>query len=260
MVNILVSEGKVLTKPNGKVCGIQENNSLKKLLDATKSAQYLFKDYSGTSVDDLIKYNDTENVEKFDHMFDSCSNIINFPLINTSKCKSMSYMFDYCRKAETLPNIDTSKNTTLEYTYCQCVSLKYLQKLNTDTVYYWTSAFRQCQNLPKIDISRFQSSSTTYTSQMCDACYLLKAFIIRSFGSSYSLYSSAFRNCYHMLGTVNATFNPLGVHDGYVYVPRDMIETLQSATNWSALQFRALEDYTVDGTTTGEFDDEKAGI
>jgi hypothetical protein len=41
-----------------------------------------------------------------------------------------------------------------------------------------------------------------------------------------------------------------------------MIDTLSSATNWSAFatQFRALEDYTKDGTTTGEFDDEKAGI
>ena len=34
---------------------------------------------------------------------------------------------------------------------------------------------------------------------------------------------------------------------------------LQAATNWStyAAQFRALEDYTVDGTTTGELDETK---
>ena len=47
---------------------------------------------------------------------------------------------------------------------------------------------------------------------------------------------------------------------GYVYVPEDLIETYQAATNWithygtNPHLFRALEDYTVDGTTTGELD------
>ena len=40
----------------------------------------------------------------------------------------------------------------------------------------------------------------------------------------------------------------------YVYVPRALIDSYKSATNWSAYpdQFRALEDYTVDGTVTGD--------
>jgi hypothetical protein len=42
---------------------------------------------------------------------------------------------------------------------------------------------------------------------------------------------------------------------GYIYVPRDLVATYQAATNWStySAQFRALEDYTDDGTITGEF-------
>ena len=46
---------------------------------------------------------------------------------------------------------------------------------------------------------------------------------------------------------------------GYIYVPRAMVDTLKSATNWStyATQIRALEDYTVDGTITGELDESK---
>lgn len=46
---------------------------------------------------------------------------------------------------------------------------------------------------------------------------------------------------------------------GYIYVPRDLIESYTVATNWSkmATQFRALEDYTVDGTINGELDTEK---
>lgn len=46
---------------------------------------------------------------------------------------------------------------------------------------------------------------------------------------------------------------------GYIYVPRNLIESYKSATNWSnyADRFRALEDYTVDGTVTGELDETK---
>ena len=46
---------------------------------------------------------------------------------------------------------------------------------------------------------------------------------------------------------------------GYIYVPSALIDSYKSATNWStyANQFRALEDYTVDGTTTGAFDESK---
>lgn len=46
---------------------------------------------------------------------------------------------------------------------------------------------------------------------------------------------------------------------GYIYVPRVLVDAYKAATNWSAVadQFRALEDYTVDGTITGELDESK---
>lgn len=46
---------------------------------------------------------------------------------------------------------------------------------------------------------------------------------------------------------------------GYIYVPGALVDSYKTATNWStyATQFRALEDYTVDGTTTGELDETK---
>ena len=234
-------------------------NTLKKLLDTTKSCARLFANYTGSSVDDLIKYNDTENVKTFDYMFDTCYNAISFPLINTSKGTSMKYMFNYCVNAQTLPDIDTSSTTTYEYTYCQCLSLKHLQRRNTNKVTNWTSAFRQCQLLETIDISAFKNMSSTYASQTWSYCYSLKALIIRSLGTSYAIHSNTFQNCHHILGTSHSTYNPNGDKDGYIYVPRNMVDTLKSATNWSvyADQIRALEDYTVDGTTTGDLDMDK---
>ena len=53
--------------------------------------------------------------------------------------------------------------------------------------------------------------------------------------------------------------SPIASGTGYIYVPRALIEDYKVATNWStyAAQFRALEDYTVDGTITGELDETK---
>lgn len=55
------------------------------------------------------------------------------------------------------------------------------------------------------------------------------------------------------------TNNPITKGAGYIYVPRALVDSYKSATNWSvyAAQFRALEDYTVDGTITGELDETK---
>jgi hypothetical protein len=46
---------------------------------------------------------------------------------------------------------------------------------------------------------------------------------------------------------------------GYVYCPAARLAEYQQATNWStyAAQFRALEDYTVDGTIWGDLDENK---
>lgn len=54
-------------------------------------------------------------------------------------------------------------------------------------------------------------------------------------------------------------YNYTGALSGYIYVPSALIDTYKTATNWSsyAAKFRALEDYTVDGTTTGALDSTK---
>lgn len=49
---------------------------------------------------------------------------------------------------------------------------------------------------------------------------------------------------------------PIASKTGFVYVPGALIDKYKSATNWSvyADQFRILEEWTVDGTITGELD------
>lgn len=115
--------------------------------------------------------------------------------------------------------------------------------------------FRSCYRLPSLDFHKLTSIDT----RVFYNCYSLTRLILRHNEGCTLSNSNSFDNCYHFHGTVNAAYNPEGLKDGYIYVPRALIEDYKVATNWSnfATQFRALEDYTVDGTITGALDENK---
>lgn len=115
--------------------------------------------------------------------------------------------------------------------------------------------FRYCYTLLTIDLPVI----TKIVANMFTDCRRLTAVILRSSTMCTLAATSAFSNCYHFHGTVNTSYNPSGDQDGYIYVPAALVDSYKAATNWStfATQFRALEDYTVDGTTTGELDESK---
>lgn len=89
--------------------------------------------------------------------------------------------------------------------------------------------------------------------------YVLKTLILRNGALSTTAKSTIFDKCYRFTGAYHKTYNPESLKDGYIYVPRSLVEEYKAATNWTvyADRFRALEDYTVDGTTTGELDESK---
>ena len=92
---------------------VDKNTTVKKLLDARKSASSLFSGYDGTSVNDLIEYNDTSNVITMDSMFSDCSNLMSIPLLNTSNVANMVNMFYKCSNLTNIPLLDTSKVTNM---------------------------------------------------------------------------------------------------------------------------------------------------
>ena len=118
-----------------------------------------------------------------------------------------------------------------------------------------SGAFYTCSSLKIVDLSSMKKIPINIFNNN----YSLKAFLLRSETMSTLDGANPFTNCYRFHGTVNATYNPDGLKDGYIYVPRALIEDYKVATNWVTFadQFRALEDYTVDGTTTGELDESK---
>ena len=207
--------------------------SLKTLLDATESCYDLFSQYSGTSVEGLISYNDTENVTTMTSMFQNCSNLTTIPQLNTSKVVFMNYMFQFCSKLITIPQLDTSKVNYMGYMFSGCKSLTSIPQLNTIEVKDMSSMFENCYKLTTIDITHMNITSISNSASFARNCYSLTKLIIRNMNTIPTLYFNAFDNCYHFTGTTNPTYNPQGLKDGRIYVPDDKVDALKTAKNWS---------------------------
>ena len=128
-------------------------------------------------------------------------------------------------------------------------------------------AFYSCSGLTTANFP-VATSIETSSFQSC------RSLTTANFPVATSIGASAFRSCSELkslllrnnkvctLSNTNA-FNstPISSGTGYIYVPSALIEQYKTAKNWStyASQFRALEDYTVDGTITGALDPAKTG-
>ena len=109
--------------------------------------------------------------------------------------------------------------------------------------------FLDCKNLIHVNLP----SVTSIGTESFKDCSSLEVLILSSESICTLSNSNSFSN------------TPIAKGTGYIYVPRallsdeDAAKDYRRATNWStyANQFRALEDYTVDGTVTGELDESK---
>lgn len=120
-ISVLPDEGKVLNEVS-ITTNVPQDNTLKKLLDATKSTMYLFYNYQGASVDNLIQYRDTENVEDMSHTFYGAK-VVRVPELNTNKVKDFSYAFSRSSISE-FPNWNFSNAESISYLLQNCSSLK----------------------------------------------------------------------------------------------------------------------------------------
>lgn len=209
------------------------SNTLKTLLDATKSCYYLFSNYSGASVNDLISYSDTSSVTNMSYMFYFCKQLTTIPSINTSLVTDMNYMFCSCSSLTTIPQLDTSSVTTMKYMFENCSNLITIPQLDTSNVTNMYYMFYFCLRLTTIDITHMNITSTSSSDRFAFNCCSLTKLIIRNMTTIPTLNSNAFTNCYHFTGTTDPTYNPNGLKDGRIYVPDDKVDALKTATNWS---------------------------
>lgn len=150
------------------VSGGGGENTLKKLLDATKSCYYLFYKYSGTSVDDLIQPSDTENVTTMRYMFNNCNNLTTIPQFNTSKVTDMNNMFYFCKALTSIPQLDTSNVTAMNSMFTECSNLTSIPQLNTSKVTDMSGMFYSCTKLTTIPL--LDTSNVTFMWGMFTEC------------------------------------------------------------------------------------------
>lgn len=140
-----------------------------------------------------------------------------------------------------------------EHCFTSCNSLKNvnLPKIEAITDF----AFEYCESLTVLDFPNVYDVSVI----AFVTCQSLKAVVLRSKETPH------FRGS-NVEGAAEHAFyrTPISDGTGYFYVPREMISAWQTACADVGLtignQFRALEDYTVDGTATGELDLTKMGL
>ena len=105
-------------------------------------------------------------------------------------------------------------------------------------------AFYDCTNLTQADFGNVTSIGAYAFSASSSNQSTMKALVLRT-------------NTVCTLDGANALSHNL--NNGYIYVPAALVDSYKTTRGWStyATKFRALEDYTVDGTVTGALDPTK---
>lgn len=116
------------------------------------------------------------------------------------------------------------------------------------------NAFTQCSSLTTANFPNV----TTVKSTSFYSCYKLTKVIIGTNTETVPTLSNtnAFQNCHHITGTVNATHNPEGLKDGFIYVKADKVAETRTKTNWVTYATQIMpwvatveELANIDGTT-----------
>lgn len=161
---------------------------------------------------------------------------VNFPLATDIG----AYAFYNCQSLKTINSPLAVSIGSEAFNYCSV-----LETVNFPLVTsIGMAAFRECGSLGTVDLP----SATSIGTYAFGYCYVLTSVILRN----------TTKVC--TLSNANA-FNDTAIASGsgYIYVPSSLIDQYKTASKWStyAAQFRALESYTVDGTTTGALDESK---
>lgn len=147
-------------------------------------------------------------------------------------------------KSCNLKAVSIPKATSVpEYCFSSNQNIMLLEQINCQSATsIGRSSFLRCAKLEAIDLP----ACVNIARDAFKECYILKSVVIRNDTKVCTLYNTdVFDKCYHILGTVDSTYNPDGLKDGYIYVPDALIEDYKAATNWStyASQIKPLSEY-----------------
>ena len=181
------------------------------------------------------------------YVFQNCSSLarVDFPLVKGN----LPFAFTGC---SSLTSAKLRSATALSATFYKCSNLT---EVDVPSVTQVGSAFKDCTSLAFVDLPIV----TQIASQAFYGCVSLKTIALRSTTLCTLSATDAFS------GLNESTRTPFyqGGTGGTLLAPSALVENYKTATNWSVIwgyghnRFLALEDYTVDGTITGEIDWDK---
>ena len=151
-------EGEAYKPVRVNVPQTAQSGTLKALLDATKSTYYLFSEYKGTSVDELISFSDTSNVTNMDKMFNNCNKLTSIPQLDTSSVTSMRGVFANCESLISIPELDTSNVRDMTSMFSYCGNLTAIPRLDARNATSMSGMFEYCYKLTSIGIYGFRYS------------------------------------------------------------------------------------------------------
>lgn len=146
----IIEYAKLKKMSGGGGSGGENTDTLKALLDATKSAYYLFRDYTGTSVDGLIPYNATENVENMQYMFYACRKLTTIPLFETGSMVNCSNMFAECSSLKTIStvfNFKEGEQVDISRMFSNCLELLSPPQMTKCKANSFDRLFENCRNI-----------------------------------------------------------------------------------------------------------------
>ena len=190
----------------------------------------------------ITEFKDNQITSVGNNAFYGCTSLTSINLPNVTTIDGGSFSSCSALTNVELPNLtECVKYTGSQFAYCSALERIRLPKITSLT----NQMFFQCTNLKVIDTAAL----TTWGNGVCQACTELETIILRNTAQVATM--AALNN--------NITHSKIASGTGYIYVPSSLVDSYRTATNWStyASQFRALEDYTVDGTVTGDLDETK---
>lgn len=221
------------------VANIGDNafNGCKSLTTADFPKATIIEQYAFYACSGLTNINLPEAIDIGSYAFANCSGLTEINLPKATNIRAAA--FNSCSN---LTNVDFPEASDLK-----------------------PEAFMACHDLISVRLPKVTSIGNSAFSY----CYPLNKLFIAQVEQICTLGQAVFKNCYHILGTTNSTYNPQGLKDGYIYVPASLLAQYKVATNWStyASQIIGHEDlevgatlpnYTTDSFTTQTwYSDEK---
>lgn len=170
-ISVLPDEGKVLNEVS-ITTNVPQDNTLKNLLDATKTTKYLFSYYEGNDIPNLIQYNDTSEVTNMSYMYNNCK-ASTFPQLNMSKVTNASYMFYSCKNIVTAPILNLSNIQNCESVFRDCANLTTCEISDFSNATNLNGLFATCRKL-KNTASNLTITKVTDTGFMFYSCNALE--------------------------------------------------------------------------------------